>query len=204
MELNSLYRACSRVDKVGFRITKFQPKRNIFQQLREFHAEHEEMLVLDLEELMEETGCHPPCHYTEYSLPQTPIGKPAEKIDKKSMEIPISYRIVHFLSISGQRIGSFDEKEWKMTLVLTWNGNFNLFFIFCFLMASHSLQLHHVSKHHHSHLHPRQEDHNEDDRGLDVSLWVPRGRVWGRPRTISRLLFHEHLGGAGVCDTILY
>ena len=119
MELNSLYRACSRVDKVGFRITKFQPKRNIFQQLREFHAEHEEMLVLDLEELMEETGCHPPCHYTEYSLPQTPIGKPAEKIDKKSMEIPISYRIVHFLSISGQRIGSFDEKEWKMTLVLT-------------------------------------------------------------------------------------
>ena len=85
MELNSLYRACSRVDKVGFRITKFQPKRNIFQQLREFHAEHEEMLVLDLEELMEETGCHPPCHYTEYSLPQTPIGRPAKKIHKKLM-----------------------------------------------------------------------------------------------------------------------
>ena len=30
------------------------------------------MIVMDLSELTERTGCLPPCHYTSYTLPQTP------------------------------------------------------------------------------------------------------------------------------------
>ena len=43
----------------------------IFEELRKFHGVYEAMLVMDLSEVTEQTGCLPPCHYTAYSLPET-------------------------------------------------------------------------------------------------------------------------------------
>ena len=44
----------------------------MFQQLQLHDKIHIDLGLLDIEEVVNKTGCLRPCHYTEYSLPSSP------------------------------------------------------------------------------------------------------------------------------------
>ena len=91
---------------------------NLFQQLRTYQNISVTLGLLDIEDIVTETGCKVPCRYTEYSLPTSSVDTyildnettfgilmASKKVEKRTQIM--MYPFPSFVSESGGALGLF-------------------------------------------------------------------------------------------------